>query len=213
VEQYSPQRARRARRKEDFIAKNAKGLRFKICKAAALPSPLAVRQRARSFGLHVYPNLRVLRDLRGDEVNVIVPDSPHGNLKNQKVQTMAAAEVELKSPFCPPFSKGEFSPWASHPSLEKHALSRVEGRGRGDFWVGLFRVSYEKLFTTEAQSSQSSENFFNQELFPPRPPRLRGAISESCSTEKPEDAWAEWGRELCSELLRQDTTTVVEHHG
>jgi hypothetical protein len=38
---------------------------------------------------------------------------------------MAAAEGELKSPCYPPFSKGEFSPWDSHPSLEK--------RGRGDF--------------------------------------------------------------------------------
>jgi hypothetical protein len=36
-------------------------------------------------------------------------------------------------PSCPPFLKGEFSPWDFNPSLEKHALSRVEGRGRGDF--------------------------------------------------------------------------------
>jgi hypothetical protein len=27
----------------------------------------------------------------------------------------------------------EFSPWNSNPSLKKHALSAVEGRGRGDF--------------------------------------------------------------------------------
>jgi hypothetical protein len=46
----------------------------------------------------------------------------------------------------------------------------------------------EKAFTTEARSSQRSENFFNQELFTPCPEpvlsdvegRLRGAISESC---------------------------------
>ena len=33
------------------------------------------------------------------------------------------------------FSKGDFSPWDSNPSLEKHAVSLVEGRGRGDFWA------------------------------------------------------------------------------
>ena len=43
----------------------------------------------------------------------------------EKVQTVTAAQVELKSPFVPPFSKGEFSPWDVNPSLEK--------RGRGDF--------------------------------------------------------------------------------
>jgi hypothetical protein len=32
---------------------------------------------------------------------------------------MAAAEVELKIPLCPPFSKWEFSPGDSDPSLEK----------------------------------------------------------------------------------------------
>ena len=109
MEEYSPQRARRARRKEDFIAKNARGARFKICEAAALPSPLPV-QRARSFGLHAYPNLRVLRDLRGDEINVVLPDSPHGHLKNQKVQTMAATQVELKSPFCSTEAVKKYSP-------------------------------------------------------------------------------------------------------
>jgi hypothetical protein len=38
---------------------------------------------------------------------------------------MAAAEVELKSPCGALSSKGEISPWNSHPSLAK--------RGRGDF--------------------------------------------------------------------------------
>src|SRR6266496_4432928 len=51
----------------------------------------------------------------------------------------------------------------------------------------LLRVSCEEDFTTEAQSSQSSENFLNQKLFTPRPPRLRGAISEPCFTRKSED--------------------------
>ena len=32
-----------------------------------------------------------------------------------------------------PFFKGGISLWGSIPSLEKHALSQVEGRGRGDF--------------------------------------------------------------------------------
>jgi hypothetical protein len=36
---------------------------------------------------------------------------------------MAAAEVELKSPLIPLFSKGEISLWESNPSLEK-------GKGR-----------------------------------------------------------------------------------
>ena len=46
----------------------------------------------------------------------------------------------------------------------------------------LFRVSCEEAFTTEAPRSQSSENFLNKNLFPLRPPRLRGAISEFCFT-------------------------------
>ena len=41
----------------------------------------------------------------------------------------------------------------------------------------VFWVYCEGVFTTEAQSSQSSECFFNQKLFAPRPLRLRGAIS------------------------------------
>jgi len=47
----------------------------------------------------------------------------------EKLQRMAAAQVELKSPYVPSlytlFSKGEFYPWDFNPSLEK--------RGRGDF--------------------------------------------------------------------------------
>jgi hypothetical protein len=34
-------------------------------------------------------------------------------------------------PLYPPLSKGEFSLQDSNPSLEKHALSLVEGRGKG----------------------------------------------------------------------------------
>jgi hypothetical protein len=41
---------------------------------------------------------------------------------------------ELKSSFIP-FSKGNFL-WDFNPSLEKHALSKVEGRGRE-----IFRIS------------------------------------------------------------------------
>jgi hypothetical protein len=44
----------------------------------------------------------------------------------EKVQMMAVAKVELKSPFFPFFSKGEFSECDHNPSLEK--------RGRGDFF-------------------------------------------------------------------------------
>ena len=68
---YFLRRARRARRKENFTAKNAKGLRFKICGATALPLPLPARRRARSFVLLYIRSLRVLRELRGDEINVI----------------------------------------------------------------------------------------------------------------------------------------------
>jgi hypothetical protein len=39
---------------------------------------------------------------------------------------MEATELVFKSPYCPPFSKGEFSPQNFNPCLEK--------RGRGDFW-------------------------------------------------------------------------------
>ena len=51
----------------------------------------------------------------------------------------------------------------------------------------LFQVFCEEVFTTETQSSQRSENFLIK-LFTPRPPRLRGAISEYCFTGKPKDA-------------------------
>jgi hypothetical protein len=51
----------------------------------------------------------------------------------------------------------------------------------------LFRVFCEEVFTAEAQSSQRSENFLFKNSFTLRPPRFRGAISESCFTGKPED--------------------------
>jgi len=59
--------------------------------------------------------------------------------------------------------------------------------------LGLIRVSFEEVFTTEAQSSQSSENFLIKNSFTLRPEpalsgvegRLRGAISEPCITSKP----------------------------
>jgi hypothetical protein len=63
----------------------------------------------------------------------------------EKVQTMVAAELETQIPLNPPFPKGEFSPWDSNPSLEKHALSLVEGRGREDI-QGESRVNYAKNF-------------------------------------------------------------------
>ena len=47
----------------------------------------------------------------------------------EKLQTMAAAEGSTQIPLNPPFLKGE----SFNPSLEKHALSTVEGRGRGEF--------------------------------------------------------------------------------
>jgi hypothetical protein len=40
----------------------------------------------------------------------------------------------------------------------------------------------EEVFTTGTEFAEIGE-FFNQELSTPRPPRLRGAISESCSQE------------------------------
>jgi len=49
---------------------------------------------------------------------------------------MAVAELELKSPSIPLFKGGIISVGAgTNPSIEKHALSGVEGRGRGDFQV------------------------------------------------------------------------------
>jgi hypothetical protein len=50
---------------------------------------------------------------------------------------MVAAEVELKSPLSP-FSKGEFTPCNSHPSLSK--------RGRGDFSDGMTRELHKANF-------------------------------------------------------------------
>jgi hypothetical protein len=52
-----------------------------------------------------------------------------------KLQMKQAAELRVKSPLLPPFSKEEFSRKNLNPSLKKHALSTVEGRGRGDFEI------------------------------------------------------------------------------
>jgi hypothetical protein len=38
-----------------------------------------------------------------------------------------------KSPLVPLFQRGSFTEYCFNPSLQKHALSGVEGRGRGDF--------------------------------------------------------------------------------
>src|SRR5215475_3266609 len=54
----------------------------------------------------------------------------------------------------------------------------------GHLKLWLFWVFCEKAFTTEARSSQRLENFFNQGLSTPRPPRLRGGISESVSSQE-----------------------------
>ena len=53
----------------------------------------------------------------------------------EKLQTMAVAEGRTQNPPESPFVKGGISSVGVKPSLEKHALSIVEGRGRGDFWV------------------------------------------------------------------------------
>jgi hypothetical protein len=58
---------------------------------------------------------------------------------------MAAAEVGFKSPLVPLFQRGEISKGMLTPSLEKHVLSVVEGRGRGDFWVNQAGISSELL--------------------------------------------------------------------
>src|SRR5881409_4453912 len=50
---------------------------------------------------------------------------------------LSVDETRLKlrsNPPCPLFQRGNFSWTILNPSLEKHALSIVEGRGRGDFW-------------------------------------------------------------------------------
>jgi hypothetical protein len=64
VEKYLPQRTRRARRKEDLTAKERKGFSFQISGLTALWTPLPRQEKAQSFN-DKYPNLRVLRDLRG----------------------------------------------------------------------------------------------------------------------------------------------------
>ena len=74
---------------------------------------------------------------------------------------------------------------AYREGAEGAELETLEFRNSNyDIW--LFRVFCEEVFTAEAQSSQRSENF-KLELFTPRPRRLRGAISESYFTGKPED--------------------------
>jgi hypothetical protein len=40
-----------------------------------------------------------------------------------------------KSPFVPLCQMGKLHNENNFPSLEKHALSRVEGRGQGRFWT------------------------------------------------------------------------------
>ncbi len=55
----------------------------------------------------------------------------------EEVQTMAAAEVELKSP-CSPLSKGDSSPWTRNPLFEKKGRFSEECRGNyaANFWYG-----------------------------------------------------------------------------
>jgi hypothetical protein len=64
---------------------------------------------------------------------------------------MTAAQAELKSPFCPPFSKGEsFSAWNSNPLFEK------EGKGR--FSDGMTRGILLSL--TEQEALEARFRFF-----------------------------------------------------
>ena len=73
------------------------------------------------------------------------------------------------------------TPMAQHLLLSEYPPRLLKSILSGQFpclRLWFFRVSYEGIFTTEAQSSLSSEYFFNQKLFPPRPQRLRGEKSE-----------------------------------
>jgi len=49
------------------------------------------------------------------------------------MQPNAQLKAVIKSPFVPLFQRDGFLFRILNPSLEKHALSQVEGRGRGDF--------------------------------------------------------------------------------
>jgi hypothetical protein len=62
---------------------------------------------------------------------------------------MKATELALKSPAVPLFQRGNFLRYCFNPSLEKHALSVVEGRGRGDFW-GVRRELFGELIKCQA---------------------------------------------------------------
>jgi hypothetical protein len=118
---------------------------------------------------------------------------------------MAVADAEPKSPFCPPFSKGEcYKVWEVERKNLKSAIRKnsafrfpsLQKRGQGRFYE-----TVEGLMNFFKVSPFSEGEFSPWTSHPSLEKRGRG------------DFWAEWGRELCSELLRQDTTMLVEHHG
>ena len=51
-----------------------------------------------------------------------------------------------------------------------------------------------KKYSPQRHGVRRDRRIFYQELFAPRPPRLRGAISESCFTGNPEDPYFETHR-------------------
>jgi hypothetical protein len=61
----------------------------------------------------------------------------------EEVQTMAAAEVELKS--CFPLFKGDSLPWAPKPSLDKMGRgdfsTEYSGGYAANFWVRILELS------------------------------------------------------------------------
>jgi hypothetical protein len=57
---------------------------------------------------------------------------------------MIIAELKLKSPSIP-FFKGGIFLCRLLPSLAKHALSKAEGRGRGDFGAEWRRELFDEL--------------------------------------------------------------------
>ena len=100
------------------------------------------------------------------------------------------------SEFAPPRRRG---PSAAQPQPNgKIGIHHRERRVRRDFFIskslslspprlrGEFSIS-SQLANNFDYSSAEFGNFLNQELFTPRAPRLRGAISEPCFTGKPED--------------------------
>ena len=109
VEKYSPQRTRRARRKEDLTAKERKGFSFQISGLTALWTPLPRQEKAQSFNdkylnlrtimLEILPGLGKFSKIRNMSDSDIPPAEGPRTLSSDKYFFFAAPSTLLRTCF------------------------------------------------------------------------------------------------------------------